>query len=194
MVVLIGVSLYHFLTSYPHHYSLFHPKCHLSCLRSFIALVAQSQKGDNRIVLYLTDGLGMSHVKIPKGLCVKVSRQSSQQLFSIFILNLPHSWHGNSDWRHSIHGKQKLNCLYVIPLLALISTIDYCFISLCLWLMYLYYIRLIAFTPSSMSHQKLSCYHLPTRGRAGIKLEDADTSDGTEVVLLVGYPKWKVEK
>ena len=36
-------------------------------------------------------------VTIPKRPCVKVSRQSSQQLFSIFILNLPHSWHGNSD-------------------------------------------------------------------------------------------------
>ena len=37
MVVLIGVSLSHFLTSYPHHFSLCHPKFHLSCLRSFIA-------------------------------------------------------------------------------------------------------------------------------------------------------------
>ena len=28
----------------------------------------------------------------------------------------------------------------------------------------------------SMSHQKFCFYHLPTRGRAGIKLGDADTS------------------
>ena len=27
-----------------------------------------------------------------------------------------------------------------------------------------------------MSPQKLFCYHLPTRGRAGVKLGDADTS------------------
>ena len=26
-----------------------------------------------------------------------------------------------------------------------------------------------------MSPQKLFCYHLPTRGRAGVKLGDADT-------------------
>ena len=28
----------------------------------------------------------------------------------------------------------------------------------------------------SIPHQKFSFYHLPTRGRAGIKLGDADTS------------------
>ena len=28
----------------------------------------------------------------------------------------------------------------------------------------------------SMSPQKLFCYHLPTRGRAGVKLGDGDTS------------------
>ena len=28
----------------------------------------------------------------------------------------------------------------------------------------------------SIPHQKLCFYHLPTRGQAGIKLEDADTS------------------
>ena len=28
----------------------------------------------------------------------------------------------------------------------------------------------------SIPHQKLGFYHLPTRGRAGIKLGDADTS------------------
>ena len=28
----------------------------------------------------------------------------------------------------------------------------------------------------NMSPQKLFCYHLPTRGRVGVKLGDADTS------------------
>ena len=34
----------------------------------------------------------------------------------------------------------------------------------------------IEIMPTSIPHQKLSFYHLPTRGRAGIKLGDADTS------------------
>jgi hypothetical protein len=86
MIVLIDVSLSHFLTSYPHHYSLRHPKCQLILLALIHCMSAQSQKGDDRIVLYLTDGLGMSHNKIPKRPCVKVSRLSSQKLFSIFKL------------------------------------------------------------------------------------------------------------
>ena len=34
----------------------------------------------------------------------------------------------------------------------------------------------IKIMPSRMPHQKFCFYHLPTRGRAGIKLGDADTS------------------
>ena len=37
----------------------------------------------------------------------------------------------------------------------------------------------------SIPHQKLSFYHLPTRGRAGIKLEDADTSPSYLYFLIV---------
>ena len=33
----------------------------------------------------------------------------------------------------------------------------------------------IEIMPSSTPHQKFYFYHLPTRGRAGIKLGDADT-------------------
>ena len=145
MVVLIGVSLSHFLTSCPHHYSLRHPKFHLSCLRSFIAWVAQSQKRDDRIVLYLTDVLGVSHNKIPKRPWVKVSRLSSQQLFSIFKLSTFLTLHGITIWRHSIHGQRELFYLYVLTLLVSILDIDSWLLLSCLGL----YILLAALKSST---------------------------------------------
>ena len=65
-IVLIGVSLSHFLTSYPIIYSIRHPKCQLILLALIHCMSAQSQKGEDRIDLYLADGLGMSHNKITK--------------------------------------------------------------------------------------------------------------------------------
>ena len=73
-------------------YYLRHPKCQLILLALIHCMSAQSRKGEDRIVLYLTDGLGMSHNKIPKRSCVKISRLSSQKLNKYFYaLNLPHS-------------------------------------------------------------------------------------------------------
>ena len=58
MVVLISVSLSHFLTSYPHHFSLCHLSAnYLACARSLHELL-ESQKGYNQIAVYLTDALG----------------------------------------------------------------------------------------------------------------------------------------
>ena len=166
-------SLFDFLS---HHYSLRHPKCHLSCLCSFIAWVAQSQKRDDRIVLYLTDVPGMSHNKIPKRPCVKVSRLSSQQLFSIFKLSTFLTLHGITIWRHSIHGQRELFYLYVLALLVSILDIDSCLILLCLRL-YVLIVVLNVLLVLVACHQIFYLgYHLPTWGRAGIKLGDADTS------------------
>ena len=89
MVVLIGVSLSHFLTSYPIIYSIRHPKCQLILLALIHCMSARSQKGVDQIDLYLADGLGMSHNKIPKIPCVKFSRFSSQQILSTFYALKP---------------------------------------------------------------------------------------------------------
>ena len=126
--------------------------------------------------MYLTDGLGMSHDKIPKRLCEIFSRLIYQQLFSIFKLSTFLTLHGITNWRHSIHGQEELFCLYVLTLLVSILDIDSCFILLCLRLYILIALLDVPSCVGSMSPQKLSCYHLPTQGRAGIKLGDVDTS------------------
>ena len=66
MIVVIGVRLSHFLTSYPHHYSLRHPKCQLILLLLIHCMSAQSRKGEDQFDLYLASGLGTSQNKIPK--------------------------------------------------------------------------------------------------------------------------------
>ena len=66
MIVLIDVSLSHFLTSYPHLYSIRHPKCQLILLALIHCMSAQSRKGEDQFDLYLASGLGTSHNKIPK--------------------------------------------------------------------------------------------------------------------------------
>src|ERR1041385_8157234 len=86
MIVLIGVSLSHFLTSYPLIILFFHPKYQRILLALIHCMSVQSRKGEDQFDLYLTSGLGTSQNKIPKGPCVKFSRLSSQQLFSIFML------------------------------------------------------------------------------------------------------------
>ena len=66
MIVLIVVSLSHFLTSSPIIYSLRHPKCQLILLVLIHCMSTQNQKGEDQIDLYLASGLGTSHNKIPK--------------------------------------------------------------------------------------------------------------------------------
>ena len=41
--------------------------------------------------------------------------------------------------------------------------------------------------PSSTPHQKFCFYHLPTRGRAGIKLGDVDTIGNRSIILKFSY-------
>ena len=43
---------------------------------------------------------------------------------------------------------------------------------------------------SSIPHQKFYFYHLPTRGRAGIKLGDADTLIIFDCSMLLYYLFW----
>ena len=54
--------------------------------------------------------------------------------------------------------------IFIMPLLKYFDLSLQCF-----------YISLIKIVCGCMSPQKLFCYHLPTRGRAGVKLGDADT-------------------
>ena len=66
-IVVIDVRLSYFVDFLPHHfYSLRHPKCQLILLALIHCMSAQNRKGEDRIDLYLVDGLGMSHNKIPK--------------------------------------------------------------------------------------------------------------------------------
>ena len=52
----------------------------------------------------------------------------------------------------------------------------------------------IEIMPTSIPHQKLSYYHLPTRGRAGIKLGDAWYVSNVSIIfdcfMLLYYPFW----
>ena len=101
---------------------------------------------------------------------MKVSRLSSQQLFSIFKLSTFLTLHGITIWRHSIHGQQELFDLYILTLLVSILDMDSCFILLCLHLYIL--IALLDVLPVLVAchHKNYLCYHLPTRGRAGLSL------------------------
>src|SRR4051812_20688842 len=65
MIVLIDVSFSHLFVFLPHHYSIRNPKCQLILLALIHCMSAQNQKGEDRIDLYLADGLGTSHNKIP---------------------------------------------------------------------------------------------------------------------------------
>ena len=76
--------------------------------------------------------------------------------------------HTSIDWYYMKALNHDVTCLLLI--------IDYCHESL-LSLVHNTLYHLIKIMLGSMQHQKLSLfYHLPTRGRAGIKLGDADTS------------------
>ena len=60
--------------------------------------------------------------------------------------------------------------------MSLCQIIDYCFESLICLNIHAMTRHMIKFMLGSIPHQKLFFYHLPTQGRAGIKLGDADTS------------------
>jgi hypothetical protein len=126
----------------------------------------------------------------------------SNYLYLVALLNLKVSY---AFMFCSPYGGQAENHLYVFHMiwthvwLSLFHFHDLFFVFICMfttWLpsfllsrLYLHAHVLSSFDPSSqrlhiwsrlwwcMSPQKLFfCYHLPTRGRAGVKLGDADTS------------------
>ena len=58
MIVLIGMRLSHFLTPYPHHYSVFHLSAIYLAHAHSLHVLLESQKGDDQVAVYLTDTLG----------------------------------------------------------------------------------------------------------------------------------------
>ena len=62
----------------------------------------------------------------------------------------------------------KFTLVQIIFIMPLLKCFDLC--------LQCFYIMVDQVCVGFMSPQKLFCYHLPTRGRAGVKLGDADTS------------------
>src|SRR3954469_13882014 len=97
-------------------------------------------------------------------------------MFLLSRIPISHFLHANTIWRHSTHGQRELLHLYVLMLLVSILDIDSCLLRLELnYISCLPYLKVLIWLVSC-HHINYACYHLPTRGRAGIKLGDVDTS------------------
>ena len=84
--------------------------------------------------------------------------------------------YGNTDWRRSSHGQRELLHLYVLMMLVSMRDINSCLLWLELnYIPCLPYLKILIWLVAC-HHKNYACYHLPTWGRAGIKLGDVDTS------------------
>ena len=136
------------------------------------------RKGVDHFDLYLASGLGWVKIRFQRRPSVKFSRLSSQQYKNYVLLSyIPIPFLAR---KHHLETFESRTARALAPLCSYVTcyntNIDSCLLWLELnympWLLYLkVLIWLIA-----CHHRNYACYHLPTRGRAGIKLGDVDTS------------------